>query len=394
MNDGGLRARLRPGRPATLILGAGVSYARGVPLWPELLRQTWIAVFGRDPHSSDNALLVQARLAARDAGLPADFIERLDTKRHPLEAQFAFEHIFDELRWEDDKAQLRRKLKLRQRPRRTVDAIVSNEQLTSELFADLLRKILYRGQPRNAARHTRELDTMSLIARAVIRSAQTVEHRRLISQVITFNVDDLLEREVNARCSRRVPYAVPIARASADRPAPGRHCIPVYHLHGFVPKRALDYPHRMEDSWIEATQPPTDALVFTDEQYWRVAGNPTGFASRVFRGALRGHCIFIGLSMTDINIIRWLAQDAIERSDDFRRMVADWTDSTEVESSVLDELQRHYWITDGPELEFQKEPMATQVLQTTLSLRGVARIRVSSWESKEFHDWWNKTFLP
>ena len=71
--------------------------------------------------------------------------------------------------------------------------------------------------------------------------------------------------------------------------------------------------------------------MFTDEQYWRAVGSPGRFASRVFAEALSGRCVFIGLSMTDLNIIRWLALDAIERTDDFRQLTSAWDDSIEVE---------------------------------------------------------------
>src|SRR5215813_4944638 len=39
MNDHGLRQEIRKGRPITLVLGAGVSLSRGLPLWSDLMRK-------------------------------------------------------------------------------------------------------------------------------------------------------------------------------------------------------------------------------------------------------------------------------------------------------------------------------------------------------------------
>jgi len=152
------------------------------------------------------------------------------------------------------------------------------------------------------------------------------------------------------------------------------------------------YPHLLEDAQIDNIQPPAESVVFTDEQYWRAVGHPSGFASRVFSSALSGHCLFIGLSMTDLNIIRWLALDAIERSDDFRRLASGWHSPTEVEYNVIEELSRHYWITQGTPDE-QEGPTGECVLRSTLAGRGVECIDITSWESSEFQAWWKACFL-
>jgi hypothetical protein len=395
IEDYGLRERLKHGNPVTLVLGAGVSFARGLPLWPELLRRAWEAAFGEDPYALDVELLERAQSVCRREGLPTEFLDRLDVRRHPFELQFAFEEIFSHLRWSASDERTRKRLGLRPRARRRDAHPASNEQRASELFADLLRKVLYRGLPRRSRMGTKPSDTLSLIAQAVRRSAMSEGHQRLIVQVITFNVDDLLEREVNAGCRRYIPYAVPICRASALRPLPVRRAIAIYHLHGFIPMDSSQYPYLMEDGAIEDVQPPAESLVFTDEQYWRAVGNPSGFASRVFSSALSGHCLFIGLSMTDLNIIRWLAQDAIERSDDFRRLTSGWSDPTEVEYNMFEELSRHYWITEKTpgDRHALQEPIGARVLRNTLDRRGVVCIDIPSWESREFQDWWKARFL-
>ena len=99
--------------------------------------------------------------------------------------------------------------------------------------------------------------------------------------------------------------------------------------------------------------------------------------------------------MTDLNIIRWLAQDAIERSDDFRRLTFGWSDPTEVEYNVGEDLSRHYWITVAPSRKGDRrdELIGPDVRRSTLGRRGVMCIDIPSWESTEFHTWWQARFL-
>jgi hypothetical protein len=395
IDDRELRKRLRTGKSVTLVLGAGVNRKRGLPLWPELLQRTWKRVFDEDPHALEADFLERARSACKQAGLPERFVERLDVKRHPLELQFAFEQIYDSLRWRvDDFKSLQKFGKMRAR---RILRISSKEQRVAELFVEILRQLLYQGRPSVQVGRSAPLDTLALVARAVRRNAMLPEHERRITQVITLNVDDLLERAVNLGCRRQIPWAVPICRAAQLRPIPSPRCIAIYHLHGFVPLNAAVYPWHMENGTIDQAKPPAESLVFTDEQYWRMARSPDGFASRVFLNALNRSCVFVGLSMTDINILRWLANDAIERSDDFRRLASRW-DSSEATFTLGEELSRHYWITEASPsddaAERFGEPSRRDILTSTLRRRGVERITIPSWECKTFHEWWRSCFEP
>ena len=69
-------------------------------------------------------------------------------------------------------------------------------------------------------------------------------------------------------------------------------------MHGYLPQRA-------SAPWHE---PAPDALVFTDAQYWASSASPHSYANRVMATALHdSHCVFVGTSMSDVNVLRWLA---------------------------------------------------------------------------------------
>ena len=83
--------------------------------------------------------------------------------------------------------------------------------------------------------------------------------------------------------------------------------MPIYHIHGYLP--------RVRKSGRDAP----DTLVFTDRQYWDSVASPASFANRVMANALHdSHCVFVGLSMTDVNLMRWLGTHASEVRNDKR----------------------------------------------------------------------------
>jgi hypothetical protein len=288
-----LREKVARGSEITLVLGAGVSLGRGVPGWASL-----------------------ARTLASESGvaLPEGF-----EAMHPQALPIAFELVL--------------------------------ARLGARSFGDRVREALYRDlRPARG-------DTLAAIARGVRRQQAVVDRR--LRRVITFNADDLLEHEANTRGSElSAPVVWPLAhewsRPRKARGARGRAPIPVYHLHGFLPRSGSPLAARANAA----------GLVFTDAQYWASFAEPTSFPNRVMLGALHDSvCVFVGLSMTDLNVARWLGMRAHAMT----------------ESSPADRraaLDHHFWIRRRPDRK-----SAEAFVGPLLRERGVRAIDLPSWDA-------------
>lgn len=105
-------------------------------------------------------------------------------------------------------------------------------------------------------------------------------------QLATFNYDDLLER---ALCDIGIDaYPAEADDSEADGTAIVRH------LHGCL-----------------TGDPANDALVLTESDYAQWAAG--SWQDRFMRRALEGTCVFIGLSFTDQNLLRWVYNSAGSR---------------------------------------------------------------------------------
>ncbi|MCZ7678117.1 MAG: SIR2 family protein [Sandaracinaceae bacterium] len=327
--------------PITLFLGAGISHSRGVPLWHDVVRRMAEWVVGGD---ADGELLERARGAVR-AALGEQVASRVMLKSHPLEPQLALEWMKAKLEDEEVRA--------------GVAARIGGGDAS---FVGLLRRALYE-----RVRRTGDgADALSAVASAV-----RVEHgrwplRRLV-RVITLNADDLLEREV---CADGVERLTPIARPSRSpergdpaRPPP----IPIYHVHGFLPEDA------------GAPEGSGRTLVFTDDELWSTTSHPLSFANRVVANALHdSQCVFAGLSMHDVNLMRWLAVR-------FEEVVRDA--SAHGDPDAVRRLHRHFWIHTADD-----DP--TGIVSDVLALRGVRSVELASWRDRGFADLLRACFPP
>lgn len=320
------------GRAVTLLLGAGVSRGRGVPTWLELTRALWSASGQELPgwlEEHDRALAQVRHWAARRHG--ASFARRLTLARpHPLAEQMALELL--------------------------------ERRFAPKVFVEKLRAALY---PRPAL--VPRTDTLGVLARLLRAEQRRVA--RSVTRVVSFNADDLLEVEANrGHHPLRDPVLWPVARESSNvrhtRGAHGRAPIPVYHPHGFLPRTK-------NLVWHEAP----DTLVFTDAQYWASVASPLSFGNRVIANALHdSSCVFIGLSMFDVNLIRWLGiRYHAVRSD--KKSEHESSGRSGPAARLRSErlaLERHFWVRlpdDDPE----------RLVSALLKERGVASVEIDGW---------------
>jgi hypothetical protein len=333
----------------TFIVGAGVSKSRGVPTWRDLTRNLWrhhVGPRGRLPGwLDDHWEALQKVRAMVEASHGREFAHRLAIgDPHPLADQMALELLARRFARDDT-------------PRGGHDAFVAR-----------LRSLLYPPQARVVRRRTP--DTLSVLGR-ILREDQR-RPSRSITRVISFNADDHLENEANGgRSPKRRPVAWPVARESSHvRLGDGAHSrppIPVYHPHGFLPRE------RDVMLWQEAS----DTLVFTDAQYWASVASPMSFANRVLGNALHDSvCVFIGVSMKDVNLVRWLGvrYHAIVTDKASQHAVASrkGRGPRNPERSRRSALERHFWIrppSDDPD----------SLIGELLHERGVLSVEIDGW---------------
>ncbi|MFO0611396.1 MAG: SIR2 family protein [Polyangiaceae bacterium] len=317
-----LRTKLARGNDVTLVLGAGVAFTRGIPGWAKLA----------------------ATLCERAGVAVPEALKSAPGSLHPLALPIAFE--------------LAERATLRRRGAGTRHAP----------FEALVRDALYATLAPGSSR-----DTLGVLA-GLVRREQAEGRGRRVRRVITFNADDLFETEANGRHD---PLAAPVVwpvtreagRPRMQRGANGAPPVPVYHVHGFLPRA------RGPLSKHEAAH----ALVFTEAQYWRSFAEPTTFPNRVLMSALHDSvCVFIGLSMTDLNIARWLGMraNAIER------------ENVPGTSAVVaaGRLRHHFWVRGRP-APASAEEFVTPILQA----RGVSAIDLEGWGAP-FEAWVERCF--
>jgi hypothetical protein len=130
-----------------------------------------------------------------------------------------------------------------------------------------------------------------------------------IHGVLTTNVDNLVQLYVMSLSGgTRLVDTVNYPGAYETR---GR--LPVFHLHGW-----LD----MRDSRSAAV--PSPPLVFRESEYFDAIANPNGFANHTAQFfCQRRNIAFVGTSLEDLNVRRWLYNAFKERRESLQKFLAD-----------------------------------------------------------------------
>jgi NAD-dependent SIR2 family protein deacetylase len=322
----------------TLVLGAGISVARGLPNWNSLAQDLWRKAFGRRKSPWD---------AAAEAKSPREVPQFL-----PIVFELAY------------------------------------EKLGAERFLNALRTKLYQKArfPIKDRKFSKSHETLAVLARLIVQEFQRGGERR-IDSIVTLNADDLFEQAVallgvSWKLGWEVVRVVARPTHSALR---GKRFppIPVYHIHGFLPSNiASNYDARsLSRSKLTFADSFNHMLVFTDAQYWSTSATALAFANRVMLSALsETRCVFIGLSMTDINLLRWLALRTLERDRDLSevRSLDRRGLSTDIQINLVKRMfKRHFWIRPAAD-----DP--TGFLSEFLAVRGIHSVELKNWTGVEF----------
>lgn len=110
-----------------------------------------------------------------------------------------------------------------------------------------------------------------------------------VHSIVTYNFDDLIERELTERSTRHRSIYNEIGRFDQNE-------LPVFHVHGFLPEDESSHP-ALERS----------TLVFSEEGYHQIYADSYHWSNLVQLNSLReSRCLMIGLSLTDPNLRRLL----------------------------------------------------------------------------------------
>jgi hypothetical protein len=215
-----------------LFVGAGVSYGAKIPLWNELIQELFVS-------------LLRQQLEENRISISNDELD----------------YITKHLQHENDNNPL---LQVRYIKKGLKDK-----------FNDVLTNIIYK----------KAMESSGLID-AISELSQPVRGRIGIKAIVTYNFDDLIERNIHTKFKA-------IYRESD---IPERDAIGIYHVHGFLPRNKNQYKG-LNNS----------LLVFSEEEYHNIMLDSYNWSNLTQLNFLRENtCLFIGLSMTDQNLRRLL----------------------------------------------------------------------------------------
>lgn len=228
----------------SLFLGAGVSASAGMPAWSDLINSLYVKAVNK---SSDETY----EMDSADLSQLAQQVRRFNDRNPIIDAR----HI-------------RRKL--------------STSVTDDSEFIEAVRKTLYELRKK-------ENNNESPLLKSISSLCTPSRERPKVRSVVTYNFDDLLEREL-------ILKKLKFKSVTAEDDTYKISELPVHHAHGYLPEESNN-----------GTTIAANSLVFSEECYHRIYADPYHWSNIVQLNSLRDNvCLMVGLSMTDPNLRRLL----------------------------------------------------------------------------------------
>jgi len=228
----------------SLFLGAGVSSSAGMPDWNKLLNSLFVSFLTKEFDEDSN-------VTDKDI---SQIVDRLNTIDEPTSLMAA----------------------------RYIRKGFTKDADESEEFNTAITTSLYKLRNKKYQTHSELIKSIGSLCTPKMTGSK-------IKSIVTYNFDDLIERELVRRSIDGISIYSPEEIKSADE-------LPIYHVHGFLPEEKKEY---------EGLDRST--LVFSEEGYHQIYLESYHWSNLVQLNRLKNNtCIMIGLSMSDPNLRRLL----------------------------------------------------------------------------------------
>ena len=244
----------------SLFLGAGISSSAGMPDWNTLLNSLFITYLTKEFTDDINV----------NNDDISELVNRLSTIDEPSALMAA----------------------------RYLRKGLSKNTENQKGFIEAITKNLYHLR-------NKEVKIDSELIKAIVSICLPKRTGAKIKSIITYNFDDLLERELLTKTIQHRCIYTENESYDPDE-------LPVYHVHGFLPEIRKNY-----ESLNHST------LVFSEEGYHKIYEDSYHWSNLVQLNSFReNNCLMVGLSMTDPNLRRLLdiSSRSLEKSKHFTFM--------------------------------------------------------------------------
>ena len=200
------------------------------------------------------------------------------------------------------------------------------------------------------------ITTSHYLAKFIAKSIYEIN--RPPRSILTFNAEILLPSLINAYCHQQYKkYNKVLDYMVEPTSAQYQHRIPYYFCHGVIP---VPYSNSAAQHYFNAA----DKLVFSENEYLQLANSVFSWQSSSFMNTLTNNTVFfVGLSLRDPNIRRWLAWIQKSKLTAINLITDDCVNSTS-----------HYWIERDP-----KKPNLRAWYEASVAHLGIRMIWVDDY---------------